>query len=240
MIKFGHIRFERKEFCMEIEPFEMQPKQKVAILGENGSGKSTFIHYACGLLGKGEVEYNSRKLRKIKHEDRAKLFALFAQNPDVVFPFTVLDVVRMGRYASSAGGYTGSDDEKTMNTLRLFDIERYAKRKFTELSGGEKRRVMLARAFNQNTPILYLDEPVSMLDIRHSLEIMQIIEDTDKTIIASMHDINLSAKFFDRLIFMKDGKILHDVMQKDLRPEIIEEVYNVKVTNSNAAFDFII
>jgi len=240
MIKFSKIDFRRGDFSLSIEPFEIKPNEKVAILGENGCGKSTFIHYASGILGKGEVEYSGQKLKNIPHRNRAMLFALFAQNPDIAFPFKVSEVVRMGLFASNLGAYGAVDDEKTMEVLRLFDIERYADRKFGELSGGEKRRVMLARAFNQGTGILYLDEPVSMLDIRHSLEIMQIVEDSDKTIIASMHDINLSVKYFQRLIMMKNGRIVYDIHRDELKPEMIEEIYNVKVTDNNSVFDFII
>ncbi len=240
MIKYRKISFKRDDFRLDIGGLVVEHNQKVAILGENGCGKSTFINLSCGLLGNQRIEFNGKRLKDMDTQDRARTFALFAQNPEVTFPFTVFEIVRMGRFAVNGGAHTQADNDKTFEMLTLFDILKYSKRKFTELSGGEKRRVMLARAFNQDTPFLFLDEPVSMLDIRHSLEIMNIIDDSDKTIVASMHDINLAARHFDRLIMMKEGQIVYDTLSRELTPQMIEEVYNVKVSSSIHNFGFII
>ncbi|TCK60753.1 ABC transporter ATP-binding protein [Seleniivibrio woodruffii] len=241
MIKYGKIYYKRPDFALDINELSIKNHEKVAILGENGCGKSTFINYSCGLLDSEiNVSYMDRPLKTLNTEERANIFALFSQNPDVAFPFTVFEVVRMGRFRMCGGNYSRKDDEKTIEKLTLFDIVRYKDKRLDELSGGEKRRVLLARAFNQETPYLFLDEPVSMLDIRHSLEIMNIIEDTMKTVIASMHDVNLAIRYFKRLIFMKDGRILYDVSNKEVTPQIIEEVYNVKVSPYNNAYSFVI
>lgn len=240
MIKYGKISFKRGNFSLDINELKIEDKQKVAILGENGCGKSTFINLSCGLLGNTPVEFGDKKLKDMSNTNRAQMFALFTQNPQISFPFTVFDIVRMGCFVLSGGNYTQHDNDKTFEMLTLFDILAHHKKRFDELSGGEQRRVMLARAFNQNTPCLFLDEPVSMLDIRHSLDIMNIIEDSGKTIIASMHDINLSVRYFDRLIMMKNGRILHDIRPKEITPLIIEEVYNVKVSDNIHSFSFII
>lgn len=240
MIKYGKISYKRRDFSLNINELSIKPDQKIAILGENGCGKSTFINISCGLLSESDIEYNGRRLADMSSIERAKTFALFVQNPEVSFPFTVFEIVRMGRFAFNGGRFTQQDNDKTFEKLILFDILKYQHNKFNELSGGEKRRVMLARTFNQETPFLFLDEPVSMLDIRHSLEIMNIIDDTEKTIIASMHDINMAIRHFDRLLMMKDGRILYDIPSRDITPEIIEEVYNVKATYSTGGFSFII
>jgi iron complex transport system ATP-binding protein len=241
MIKFGKIYYKRTDFALDINDLTIRTHDKVAILGENGCGKSTFINYSCGLLDSEiNVSYMDRPLKSMSTEDRAQMFALFAQNPDAAFPFTVFEIVRMGRFRMCGGRYSRKDDDRTIEKLTLFDILKYKDKRLNELSGGEKRRVLLARAFNQETPFLFLDEPVSMLDVRHSLEIMNIIEDTMKTVIASMHDINLAIRYFRRLIFMKNGQIIYDISNKDVTPQIIEEVYNVKVSPNTHDFSFII
>lgn len=240
MIKYSKIKFKRNDFEIDIHDLVIKSNQKIAVLGENGCGKSTFLNISCGIIGDGDIEYNSVALSDMNSVERARMFALFAQNPEVAFPFTVFEIVRMGRFAISGGSFTSQDDNKTYEKLVLFDILKYKDKKFSELSGGEKRRVMLARTFNQETPFIFLDEPVSMLDIRHSLEIMNIIDDTEKTIIASMHDINMAIRHFDRLLMMKDGRILYDIPSRDITPEMIEEVYNVKANYTTGGFSFII
>lgn len=240
MIKYGKIEFTRDSFSLSLSALTIDYKQRVAILGENGCGKSTFINLSCGLLGNYEIEFAGKQLKKMDSRERAKTFALFAQNPSMAFPFTVFEIVRMGRFAHNSGKYTQSDNDKTYEAMTLFDIVGHQKKKFHELSGGEQRRVMLARAFNQDTPYIFLDEPVSMLDIRHGLEIMNIIEDSGKTIVASMHDVNLSLRYFDRLIMMKNGRIIYDIIPKQINPEIIQEIYNVKISDNSHSFSFII
>jgi iron complex transport system ATP-binding protein len=233
MIKTGAINFKRGDFHLSVDAFEIGRGEKVALLGENGSGKSTLMHLMTGVLGKADVKYMDKPMKSMTYPERARMFALLPQMPEVTFPFTVYEVVRFGRVDG------GEDvDETTRTSLKMADMHHLKDRPFNELSGGEKRRAMLARVINQGTPVQFFDEPVSMLDIRHSLAMLELMTANEKTVVTSIHDVNLAVEFFDRLIFMKDGKVLYDLKRENVTARIISEVFDVKVGASSGHFNF--
>ncbi len=97
---------------------------------------------------------------------------------------------------------------------------------------------MLARVINQGSPVQILDEPVSMLDIRHELEILDLLVNSDKTVVASIHDVNLAVEYFDRFIFLKNGELAFNIRKSELKPSIISEVFDVKVSANTGRFAF--
>ncbi|PNU21727.1 ABC transporter ATP-binding protein [Geothermobacter hydrogeniphilus] len=235
------LRFRRGHFTLELDRLQIAPGEKVAILGENGCGKTTLLQLLAGLLppSGGQVRYGNAPLQKIPMIRRARLFALLPQFSDVIFPFSVFEVVLFGRFPHRQGNaFSAEDRQLSAEMLARFDLEDLAERPFNQLSGGEKRRVMLARVLNQQAPLLYLDEPNAGLDIRHALEIFSLLRDRPETIVAPVHDINLAHRFFDRFLLLKEGRLLADVHRAQLTPALLTETYNVQVATGTAAFLF--
>lgn len=239
-LRIEYLNFQRGQFQLQLDQLVIAPGEKVAILGENGSGKSTLLHLLCGSLhGHGRISYNERQLDKIPVADRALIFALLPQFAEVIFPFSVEEVVLFGRYPHTRGNSFSDEDwrlsEQQMQDLDLLNLR---KRPFNQLSGGEKRRVMMARVLNQDAPIIFLDEPNASLDIRHTLEIFKLLNRRRETVIAPVHDIGLAERFFDRFLLLKHGRLLADVPRAQLTPELLTETYDVQVTRGTAAFTF--
>lgn len=233
MLKYNKIKFKRGNFKLSLPESSINFGEKVAIMGENGSGKTTFLHLLSGILENKAVYYEDINIKKIPYKKRAEIFAFLPQFSSVFFPFKVAEVVSFGNFV-----HNETNNEKIEDILKQLDIFHLKNRDFTTLSGGEKRRVMIARVLLQNPPVLILDEPVSMLDIRHSIEILTILNKLNKTVISSMHDINTAIKFFDRFIFLKDGKQIADVGKNEINIKLLEEVFCVKIIDNNGVFDF--
>ena len=205
-LEIKNLRYIRSEFSLEIPSLTIRAGEKIALMGENGCGKSTLINLATGLLElEGDsVFYNQHPLNKTPHVQRATLFSVLPQFSDIAFPFSVLEVALLGRYVHlEKNEFQQSDREKTIELLKLLDIEKYKDKSYADLSGGEKRRVMIARVLNQEAPIIFLDEPNSSLDIRHTLEIFEHLYRMPQTVVTSVHDINLAHRYFDRFLFFK-------------------------------------
>jgi iron complex transport system ATP-binding protein len=239
-LRIDTLRFERGEFRLQLENVGIQAGEKVAILGENGSGKSTLLQLLCGLLhGRGKILYDARPLGEIPMAERARLFSLLPQFSEVIFPFSVEEVVLFGRFPHCRGNsFSAADKRRSEAQLARLDLLDLRRRPFNQLSGGEKRRVMLARVLNQQAPIIYLDEPNASLDIRHTLEIFELLGERAETVIAPVHDINLAARYFERFLLLKQGQLLADVSREQLTAALLTETYDVQVTAGAAAFTF--
>ncbi|ADD66973.1 ABC transporter related protein [Denitrovibrio acetiphilus DSM 12809] len=233
MIRTGSIDYKRGGFHLSLDSFEIRRGEKVALLGENGSGKSTLMHLMVGVLGSADVYYMENSIKSMGYAERARILSFLPQIPEVSFPFTVFEVVRFGRFTDARKA-----DASTETSLKMADMYHLKDRPFSELSGGEKRRAMLARVINQDTPVQFFDEPVSMLDIRHSLSMLELMIDSEKTVITSIHDVNLALEYFDRLMFLKDGKMLYDVSRADVTAKMISEVFDVKVGTAAGRYSF--
>lgn len=234
------IDFHRGDFELHLPPLQIAPGEKLAILGENGSGKSTLLQLLCGLLtGGGSIRVDGRTLKHIPIRERARLFALLPQQAEVIFPFSVFEVVLFGRFARSNGqALSPGDHAETRKVLAQLDLTHLAERSFTRLSGGEQRRVMLARALNQQTEILFLDEPNASLDVRHSLDIFAYLQKSAQSVIAPVHDINLATQYFSRFWLLKRGQLLADVWRDQLTPKLLSETFDVQVSAAAGSFVF--
>ena len=216
------------------------------ILGPNGSGKSTFLKIFSGEINdfSGSVLYADKKIGLIKKEILAKGRAVMSQQPELSFPLTVDEVVMMGRYPHFNFNPGKNDEDICNEVMRKMNLESFKERNYLTLSGGEKQRVQYARVLAQiwekpaeGFRYLFLDEPLTSLDINYQQEFLQIAKDftkNDTVLIAVMHDINLAIQFADKLIFLKDGRLVTHGKPKDILSEVlIKEIFEVKATIIN-------
>lgn len=218
--------------------FDVERGEFTGILGPNGAGKSTLLLALSGIVPvrSGRIEILGHLVHELKPKERARNMAVVSQDSDARFPFSCREVVRMGRYPHQGRWRLDSiEDEAVVNrVLRLTDTEVLADRTITAVSGGERQRVVVARALAQQAPILLLDEAVSSMDVHRKLQIFRILErlniEEGLTILAVLHDVNLAAFFCRRMIFLKDGKPVADGATADvLTPRLLEEVYQTRV-----------
>ncbi|MER8646867.1 heme ABC transporter ATP-binding protein [Mesorhizobium sp. M0586] len=222
--------------------FVARPGEIAAIVGPNGSGKTTFLKALSGDLAfAGTVAVNGRDLSAMKPVEAATVRAVLPQAATLSFPFTVHEVVRLGLIGGRSGVLPGEDDRLPERALVRVDLDGFAGRFFQELSGGEQQRVQLARVLCQVwAPVLdgkprylYLDEPVSSLDIKHQLIIMNIARDFARRgggVIAILHDLNLTAMYADRIFVMHRGRLAADGSpQEVLSDDLIEKVFDCRL-----------
>ena len=217
---------------LSIEKGEM-----VGMLGPNGSGKTTLLRVLSAVLGaQGEIRLNGRKIATYGRRELSKLFAVVAQESHVNFPYTVAEIVLMGRasYHSPFALETKKDLAVARASMELTDSLFLSDRYLHELSGGEKQRVMIARALAQEPEILLLDEPSAFLDLKHQVQVFELLRRLNRerglTIVAALHDLNLAALFFSRLVMLREGKIYRDGSPREVLTEkTIDEVYGIRV-----------
>ena len=196
--------------------FQIKTGEILGIIGPNGCGKTTLIKLLCNLLKaeSGSILLFNKNINKIDGNDLAKTVAYVPQNVEIIFPFTVFEVVLMGRapYLKGIGFEKENDYEIAINLIEELDIKEIMHKPYNTLSGGEKQRVSIARALCQEPKIILLDEPNAHLDISHQLEIFNFIKKLNNekkiTVISVSHDLNLASFFFDRIICMKEGEII--------------------------------
>ncbi|WP_024615747.1 ABC transporter ATP-binding protein [Clostridium sp. Ade.TY] len=204
----------------------------VGIIGPNGSGKSTILKTIYGINKEksGVIYIDGKELSKMKVKDIAKRVGVLGQFNDFSFDIKVKDMVLMGR--SPHKGFLESDNKNDFNivneSLKKVEMLEHSERNFLSLSGGEKQRVLLARALAQDVKILILDEPTNHLDIKYQIQILNIVKKLGITVLVALHDLNIAAAYCDRLYIMKDGNIKAVGKPKEvLTEEIIKEVYEV-------------
>ena len=214
--------------------FEIAPGEFVGVLGPNGSGKSSLLHALSGLLPpqSGKIIIRDEHLGRLSSRLRAQIMAVVPQTSDVRFPFPCLEIVLMGRYPhrKRLGSLTDEDLLWALRSMRRTTTEHLQERPVTEVSGGERQRVVIARALAQDPKILLLDEATSSLDVRKKLEIFEILKflnaTQNLTVLCAMHDLNLAALYCRRLMFIKDGGILKDGPAEEVfTPAILGQVY---------------
>jgi iron complex transport system ATP-binding protein len=211
--------------------------EMVGILGPNGSGKTTLLRVLSAVLdAQGEIKLNGRNIATYGRRELSKLFAVVAQESHVNFPYTVAEIVLMGRasYHSPFALEGKKDLAVARASMELTDCLSLSDRYLHELSGGEKQRVMIARALAQEPEILLLDEPSAFLDLKHQVQVFELLRRLNRervlTIVGALHDLNLAALFFSRLVMLREGKIYRDGSPREVLTEkTIDEVYGIRV-----------
>ncbi len=216
----------------------LEPGEFVGLIGANGAGKSTLIKCVSGLLSlrSGRILIDGRDNSGLQPGERAKKVAVVPQAFEVEYDFTVEDIVFMGRnpYIREKGHNKAKDQELVNRALRMTKTEEFAGRLFSQLSGGEKQRVIIARAIAQEPEVILLDEPTSALDLSHQIEVMELIrrlnEEEGLTVVAVLHDVNLAARYCKRLIMLNDGMVIADgAPEQVIVKKNLNQIYHMKM-----------
>ena len=213
----------------------------IGILGPNGSGKSTLLKLLARIFSvqDGSIQLYGQELQQLSQSNIARTVAFVPQETQQTFPFTIGEMVLMGRFPHHAGfgGWHWEDpqdltiSEKAMKDL---DVVHLADRLITDVSGGERQRAIIARALAQDPRILLLDEPTAFLDFQHQLEIARILRQLNRdrglTVVMVSHDLNLASQYCGQLILLDHGHIVKmGTPDEVIRPEVLEQVYGCEV-----------
>jgi len=239
MIEVDSIFFRyHQDWVLQDVSFQMRKGEFVGVIGPNGSGKTTLLKIFYRLLSpqQGEVFFDRLSLKKMSRGEIAKKIAVVAQETYPAFPFRAIEMVLMGRspYLGHLMFESPKDLEIAKKAMEWTETLPISQRPIDELSGGERKRVYIARALAQEPEMILLDEPTSNLDIHHQVEFLDLVLSLNRekglTILMASHDLNLASEYCDRLIFLQNGKIYkmgspEEVMTR----ENIEKVYGCEV-----------
>ena len=216
--------------------FEASPGKITGILGPNGVGKSTLIKCMLDILkpSRGRIVVDGRDVRELPSLERAKKMAYVPQAYPSRFPMTVFDMVLAGRRPYLSWRPSDDDIARVAGVLKTMGLEPLASRDFDALSGGQKQKVMLARALVQDADYMLLDEPTSNLDMKHQLEVMEIVRFTVKEkgvgAVVAIHDLNMALRFSDKAVAMHQGGVFAFGLPEDvLTARNIGAVFGVEV-----------
>lgn len=243
MLSFSHaaVGYGEKTVLRDVS-FQVKKGEYVALIGSNGTGKSTLIKCVSGLLplNSGEIEICGKNSRKLKPKERARMVAVVPQSYYVDYDFTVEDIVMMGRnpYIDFRHRESQEDREIAERAMKLTKTDMFRNRLYNQLSGGERQRVILARAITQQPEIILLDEPTSALDLHHQIEVMELIRQLNEkehiTVLAVLHEINLASRFCSRIVILKDGKVKADGTPREIiNRQEMEELYEMRLLVKN-------
>lgn len=212
---------------------EVEQGKFVGLIGPNGSGKSTLLRTAYRVIkpDRGVVILGNESLQNLRLIDSAKKIGVVGQFNTVNFDFSVFEMVMMGRtpHKSLLGADNQKDYDIAIAALKKVGMEKCSQRSFATLSGGEKQRVLLARALAQQPQILILDEPTNHLDIKYQLELLSIVKHLGIGVLAALHDLSLAAMYCDKLYVLKDGEVIASGVPKELlTPELVRDVYEIE------------
>jgi iron complex transport system ATP-binding protein len=216
---------------------ELSPGALVGVVGPNGSGKTTLLRALLGTLplSSGTVTILGRPVGQWRPRDLARQVAVVAQREEMLFPLTVEETVALGRYAHlgplAAPG--ARDRQVVAEAMARADVAEFAGRRTDTLSGGEWQRVRVARALAQEPRVLVLDEPTASLDVRHEMEVFELVRRLAGEGIATLlitHHLNLAARYADRLLLLRQGRVAAEGPPAAvLRPEIVADVFAWRV-----------
>ena len=216
---------------------QVRKGEMVGLLGPNGSGKTTLLRLVSGVLRpqQGSIILDGRELQDWGRRGVAQRIAVVPQELHVPFAYTVEQLVSLGRtpFVNLLSSSGRQDTIIVQDAMRAADVVTLAGRIFNELSGGERQRVMVAMALAQQPELLLLDEPTSHLDIRYQIEILELVQRLNRergvTVIAAMHDLNLAARYFPRLLLFQRGVVADAGPAEVLEPGLLKRVYGVDV-----------
>jgi len=231
-IKELKVNLSKKEIVKGID-LAVTSNKFIGLIGPNGSGKSTLLKAVYGVIKPtfGDVFISDKDIKNYNKKSLAKTLGVVSQFNNINFDFKVIDIVLMGRapYKGLLEQDNKNDYDMALKALSQVGMIDFAQKNFSLLSGGEKQRVILARAITQNPKILILDEPTNHLDIKYQLEVMSIVKNLNICVLAALHDLTLASQFCDELYVLKDGVIVYNGIPNEVITEkTIKEVYDVE------------
>lgn len=222
--------------------FAIGPGEFIGLIGPNGAGKSTLLKATLGLVAsQGSIAIAGREAATLGALERAASIAYVAQEHEIAWPIPVEAVVALGRtpHRPRFASLSSSDHTAIEQAMRRMEVDAFRDRAATDLSGGEKARVLIARALAQETPLLLADEPTAGLDPSHQITLMRLFADLAKqgrSVIASLHDLGLAARWCSRLILLDQGRIIADgAPDAVLTAESLGRIYGVEAYFGMAA-----
>lgn len=226
---------------------EARPGEITALIGPNAAGKSTLIKCIAGLLNsRGTVKLDSRETSTIPKEELNRLIGYLPQEISTRAVLTVFEAILIGRLKTLSWRVSNDDLEKALDIITVLDIEELAPRFLNELSGGQKQMVSIAQTLVAEPKILLLDEPISNLDLRHEMEILDVVKNVTRshntTTVLAIHNLSLAARYADRLVVLKEGRVhSNGTLQAVLTPETVREVYGVeaKILKDDGIFQIV-
>ena len=211
------------------------PGHLVALVGPNGAGKTTLLRALAGLIpAEGEIEIGGQILSSLPLRERAKRFGYLPQGHVVHWPLPARDIVALGRYphgATDPARLSPKDTEAVLRAMQAVDVMEFAERRVTELSGGERSRVALARVLAVEAPVILADEPTASLDPRHQIDVMKNLRATaDKGVLVLVvtHDLGLAARFADHVLVLREGRLVSQGTPAEaLSEQVMADVFRI-------------
>ena len=241
MLRVNHLSFKyyKKDVLKDIS-FEIEGGNTLVLLGPNGSGKSTILKCLLGInkIKENEIFIDENDLKKLSYKERSRLIAYVSQE-NITSSLTVFDTILLGRLPYNYVYESKDDKQKVLDMANKLHINHLLDKEMDKISGGEKQKVLIAKALCQDTPIIIFDEPTNNLDITNQLtlinEIKRIAKEDNKTIIISMHDINLSLDVGDKFLLIKNGEIFAYGDRNIINEANIKSVFNIntKIIHEN-------
>ncbi|MTI11371.1 ABC transporter ATP-binding protein [Curvivirga aplysinae] len=221
----------KDQILLDHVSLEVQAGEKVAIVGPNGAGKSILQKHLSGRLNPamGEIKLHDKSLSAIPPLKRAQLMAVMAQSEQIEPLLSVAEYVSLGRIPHQHSSKAKEDNKQIDRAIKICGLEKFKDQTIQTLSGGERQRTSLARAIAQSPELLLLDEPTNHLDLRARADILKLVKGLPSTVIAVLHDLSLVHDFADRVIVVRQGKIISDgPPSESLSPAIVRDVFGME------------
>ena len=207
-----------------------------SFIGPNGAGKSTVLSIMSRLLNadSGEIYLNGELLNRKKSSDIAKQLAILKQTNNINLRLTIEDLVAFGRFPYSNGNFTQTDRTFIDNAIAYMDLDDIRHQYIDSLSGGQRQRAYIAMTLAQDTDYILLDEPLNNLDMKHSVQIMQVLRklatELNKTVVIVIHDINFASCYSDYIVAMKNGKLVHQgEVNHIMQSPVLQDIYDMAI-----------
>ncbi|MFJ7977538.1 iron ABC transporter ATP-binding protein [Peribacillus sp. JNUCC 23] len=232
----GITKYFGKNPVVENVTVTIQPKTITSFIGPNGAGKSTLLSMVSRLLDSdtGEVLLDKGNVKKMKSDEFAKRVAILRQSNHLNVRLTVRELVSFGRYPYSKGRLNSEDEKFVDQALEYMNLTDIQDKYLDELSGGQKQRAFISMVIAQDTEYILLDEPLNNLDMKHSVQIMKIlrklVDELGKTVVIVLHDINFASVYSDRIVALKDGRVVKDGLTNEIiNTAALREIYDMDI-----------
>jgi iron complex transport system ATP-binding protein len=238
-IRVQGLVYRYQDFELRVPSLDFPGAALTTIVGPNGAGKTTLLKCLSGILPspRGSVFVDGRDLATLPEAARARRLAYVPQEHSSAFNYAIIDFVLMGRTAYVPLFSTPSDEDAAaaLEALDYVGLARYAGRAYTQLSSGERRLVLIARALAQNSDSLVLDEPTTFLDPKHETGLLDLVRrlavEKKKTVLVTLHNLDAAVKYSDMLVFLKEGRVVEAGRPAEiLSAELLERVYDIPMS----------